>query len=85
MILENNNITLNDINLNTYASSSDYSNRNIKTIWDQMWILLLNTWSDINRPLQEKYDVNTFTWIDIYSYTWTVWWKIVLRIKSCFF
>lgn len=71
--------------LDTYASNTDYSNRTIKSFWNELWILLINTWSDINRPLQEKYNSTTFTWIDIKLFTWTLSnWNNIWELKAVF-
>lgn len=56
----------------TYASNRDYSKRILKTFWKELGILLINTWSDINRPLSELYNEVSFTGIDITSFTWTL-------------
>ena len=56
----------------TYASSVDYSARIVKSFWKELWVLLVNTGSDINRPLQEKYNATSFTWIDVKLFTWTL-------------
>ena len=56
----------------TYAWNIDYSTRIVKSFWKELWVLLLNTWSDLNRPLQEKYNASSFTWIDIKTFNWTL-------------
>jgi len=66
LTFENNLIT------NTYASSIDYSKRILKTFWKELGILLINTWSNINKPLNELYNEVSFTGINISSFTWTL-------------
>lgn len=52
----------------TYAESINYTSRFIKTFWNQLWILLSNSWANINKPLQELKS-SSFTGIDIQSPT----------------
>lgn len=69
--------------------STDYSKRTLFSRWDDIWILLWNTWSTLKQPIQE-----TWTWIDVfntqteykiyfdedYSITWT--WNSLKVLKS---
>lgn len=63
-----------------YAESTDYSQRYPKTFWDSLWVLLWNTWSYKNLPIQLLKSEVSFTWIDIGIFTGTlsngvnVWW-----------
>lgn len=69
----------------TYASSVDYSARIVKSFWKELWVLLINTGSDINRPLQEKYNTISFTWIDVKTYTWSLSdWTNIWDLKVVF-
>lgn len=63
-----------------FADNIDYTSRVPKTFWSEMWIILLNTGSNINRPLQEFKSVS-FTWIDIKTYTWSVGWNNFWNLK----
>jgi len=38
----------------------DYSKRTSFTRWDEIWVILWNTWVNLNQPIQE-----TWTWIDV--------------------
>lgn len=50
--------------LKTYAENSQYENRIPKTFGNELWVLLWNSWANINRPLQELKS-ESFTGIDI--------------------
>jgi Concanavalin A-like lectin/glucanases superfamily len=55
---------------NAYASiGSDYSKRSPMVKGDTLGILLASGTGNLNQPVQEKYDVLVFTWVDLIKTT----------------
>lgn len=52
----------------TYASGIDYSQRIIRTFWNQLGALFISTGSNMNTPLHQLRNETTFTGIDIQSF-----------------
>ncbi len=50
---------------NQWTSLNDISSRNIQSFGNELWALFLTNWINSNKPLQEIYDQNSFTWVDI--------------------
>ncbi len=69
----------------TYASNLDYSKRYFTSVGSQLWILLVNTWSEINKPLQKLRNETSFTGIELKTFTWTLPnWVNVWELKVVF-
>ena len=47
------------------SSTSDYSKRYPRVIWDSLGILLGNSGGSLNQPVQELYVANSFTGVDV--------------------
>lgn len=57
-----------------FASAIEYSNRIPYTRWDELWIILSETWTNLI-PLQESNIIESWSWFDISNldiYTWAV-------------
>ncbi len=58
---------------NTLANNPDYSKRYIKTFGDKIGILLWNSGSYFNTPLQIFRNEESFTGLELKDYSWLVW------------
>lgn len=52
----------------TYASGIDYSQRIIRTFWNQLWVLFVSTGNNMNTPLHQLRNETTFTGIEIQNF-----------------
>lgn len=77
------NITLKSKSIIKQTYSSTLNARYPKIIWNDLWILLWATWSYLNTPIQELKSAS-FTWIDVKTYTWTLWWNNIWILKAVF-
>jgi prepilin-type N-terminal cleavage/methylation domain-containing protein len=70
----------------------DYSNRFITTRWSDIWILLWNSWTILNQPIQENWswsiDLKTTIWnykVNFTSWDTITWsWNQILTIMSIY-
>lgn len=70
---------------NQWTSLNDISSRNIQSFGNELWALFLTNWINSNKPLQEIYDQNSFTWIDIKNFNWILTnWENVGNLKAIF-
>jgi uncharacterized protein (TIGR02145 family) len=69
-----NGVGLESIVQSAYAAATgiDYSARIPASRGDELGILLGNSGSDTNRPLQELYDVNAFTGVNVQAYSGSI-------------
>lgn len=69
----------------TYATSLYYASRYFTSVGSQLWILLVNTWSDINKPLHKLRSEASFTGFEINTFTWTLSnWINIWELKVVF-
>jgi len=70
---------------NQWTSLNDISSRNIISFGNELWALFLTNWINSNKPIQEIYDQNSFTWIDIKNFNWILTnWENIGDLKAIF-